>query len=153
MQTKKLGNVFHFIVRLPLVSVEHSWLRFGSILWNLFERTVEKPVLEWGVCDWCNTHMYSMVPQKVCVTEPSWIDSLQRPKSVSLMCPAQERQRRFKMSITPSQSILMIFMVNTQMRLIQNLMDRTVSVWFIISGWFDVLTILTWAAKILSFGI
>lgn len=35
----------------------------------------------------CNTHMYSMVPQKVCVTVPSWIDSLQRPKSVSLMCP------------------------------------------------------------------
>lgn len=35
----------------------------------------------------CVTHMYSMVPQKVCVTDPSWIDSLQSPKSVSLMCP------------------------------------------------------------------
>ena len=33
------------------------------------------------------TYMYSMVPQKVWVTAPSWIDSLQRPKSVSLMWP------------------------------------------------------------------
>ncbi len=29
-------------------------------------------------------HMYSMVPQKVCVTIPSWICSLQSPKSVNL---------------------------------------------------------------------
>lgn len=36
-----------------------------------------------------------MVPQKVCVTVPSWIDSLQRPKSVSLMCPLN-RQNVFK---------------------------------------------------------
>ena len=28
--------------------------------------------------------MYSIVPQKVCVTVPSWMDSLHRPKSVSL---------------------------------------------------------------------
>lgn len=32
-------------------------------------------------------HMYSMVPQKVWVTAPSWMDSLHSPKSVSLMCP------------------------------------------------------------------
>lgn len=30
-------------------------------------------------------HMYSMVPQKVWVTAPSWMDSLHSPKSVSLM--------------------------------------------------------------------
>lgn len=30
-------------------------------------------------------HMYSMVPQKVWVTAPSWMDSLHNPKSVSLM--------------------------------------------------------------------
>lgn len=45
---------------------------------------------------WCNTHMYSMVPQKVCVTEPSWIDSLQRPKSVSLMCPSETAKRSLR---------------------------------------------------------
>lgn len=32
-------------------------------------------------------HMYSMVPQKVWVTAPSWMDSLHSPKSVSLMWP------------------------------------------------------------------
>lgn len=49
--------------------------------------------LEWRRC---NAHMYSMVPQKVCVTEPSWIDSLQRPKSVSLMCPSETVKRSFR---------------------------------------------------------
>lgn len=61
--------------------------------------------LEWG---WRNTHMYSMVPQKVCVTEPSWIDSLQRPKSVSLMCPTERLKRWFNVSFTPSKSSLML---------------------------------------------
>lgn len=40
-------------------------------------------------------YMYSMVPQKVCVTAPSWIDSLQRPKSVNLMCPEKKKQRKY----------------------------------------------------------
>ena len=31
-----------------------------------------------------------MVPQKVWVTAPSWIDSLQSPKSVSLMWPGED---------------------------------------------------------------
>lgn len=31
--------------------------------------------------------IYSIVPQNVCVTECSSMDSLQRPKSVSLTCP------------------------------------------------------------------
>lgn len=35
-------------------------------------------------------YMYSMVPQKVWVTAPSWIDSLQSPKSVSLMWPEKD---------------------------------------------------------------
>lgn len=35
-------------------------------------------------------YMYSMVPQKVWVTAPSWIDSLHRPKSVSLMWPEED---------------------------------------------------------------
>lgn len=34
-------------------------------------------------------YMYSMVPQKVCVTVPSWMDSLQRPKSVNFTCPTE----------------------------------------------------------------
>jgi len=33
------------------------------------------------------TYMYSMVPQNVCVSEPSWIDSLQSPKSVNFTWP------------------------------------------------------------------
>ena len=36
--------------------------------------------------------MYSMVPQKVWVTAPSWMASLQRPKSVNLMCPLKSRR-------------------------------------------------------------
>lgn len=32
-------------------------------------------------------HMYSIVPQKVCVTVPSWMDSLHNPKSVSFTWP------------------------------------------------------------------
>lgn len=35
-------------------------------------------------------YMYSMVPQKVWVTASSWIDSLQSPKSVSLMWPEED---------------------------------------------------------------
>lgn len=35
-------------------------------------------------------YMYSMVPQKVWVTTPSWMDSLHSPKSVSLMWPEEE---------------------------------------------------------------
>lgn len=41
------------------------------------------------------TYMYSMVPQKVCVTAPSWMDSLQRPKSVNLMCPIKKGYNSF----------------------------------------------------------
>jgi len=33
------------------------------------------------------TYMYSMVPQKVWVIDPSWMDSLHRPKSVSFTWP------------------------------------------------------------------
>lgn len=35
-------------------------------------------------------YMYSMVPQKVWVTASSWTDSLQSPKSVSLMWPEED---------------------------------------------------------------
>lgn len=35
--------------------------------------------------------MYSMVPQKVWVTVPSWMDSLHRPKSVSFTCPGGDK--------------------------------------------------------------
>lgn len=35
------------------------------------------------------TYMYSMVPQKVWVTVPSWMDSLHRPKSVNFTCPTR----------------------------------------------------------------
>lgn len=35
----------------------------------------------------CTTCMYSMVPQKVWVTVPSWIDSLHSPKSVNFTWP------------------------------------------------------------------
>lgn len=40
------------------------------------------------------TNMYSIVPQKVWVTVPSWMDSLHRPKSVSLTCPKRRRKRK-----------------------------------------------------------
>lgn len=36
------------------------------------------------------THMYSMVPQKVWVTVPSWIDSLHNPKSVNFTWPGRK---------------------------------------------------------------
>lgn len=39
----------------------------------------------------CRTYMYSMVPQKVWVTVPSWMDSLHRPKSVSFTWPRQKQ--------------------------------------------------------------
>lgn len=43
----------------------------------------------WCVCKSsdCLPYMYSIVPQKVWVTVPSWMDSLHRPKSVSFTCP------------------------------------------------------------------
>lgn len=34
--------------------------------------------------------MYSIVPQKVWVTVPSWMDSLHRPKSVNFTCPGRK---------------------------------------------------------------
>ena len=37
------------------------------------------------------THIYSMVPQKVCVMSLSLIDSLHSPKSVNLICPEKRR--------------------------------------------------------------
>lgn len=40
----------------------------------------------------CTTYMYSIVPQKVCVTLPSWICSLQSPKSVSFTWPWASRR-------------------------------------------------------------
>lgn len=33
------------------------------------------------------SYMYSIVPQKVWVTIPSWMCSLHKPKSVNLTCP------------------------------------------------------------------
>ena len=57
-------------------------------------RQAEKSVTgETGDMDtgWCQTHMYSMVPQKVWVTAPSWMDSLHSPKSVNLICPEWEK--------------------------------------------------------------
>lgn len=39
----------------------------------------------------CVTYMYSIVPQKVWVTVPSWMDSLHRPKSVSFTCPGRKQ--------------------------------------------------------------
>ena len=36
--------------------------------------------------------MYSIVPQNVCVTLSSNMDSLQRPKSVNLTCPRKEKK-------------------------------------------------------------
>lgn len=47
---------------------------------------------EWVWCTWV-TYMYSIVPQKVWVTVPSWMDSLHRPKSVSFTCPGRKQRQ------------------------------------------------------------
>lgn len=43
------------------------------------------------------TYMYSMVPQKVWVTVPSWMDSLHRPKSVSFTCPERKQSKNMRL--------------------------------------------------------
>lgn len=92
---KNSGKVSRLLVMLPLIAVEQVWqvwFNFLELIWKKSGKGVRA------------THMYSMVPQKVCVTEPSWMDSLQRPKSVSLMCPTQDGERGFNTSFTSSQS-------------------------------------------------
>lgn len=44
-------------------------------------------------------YMYSMVPQKVWVYVPSWMDSLHRPKSVSFTCPAKQKKTCFRSQV------------------------------------------------------
>lgn len=39
------------------------------------------------------TYMYSIVPQNVCVTVPSWMDSLHSPKSVNFTWPFQDKDK------------------------------------------------------------
>lgn len=52
-------------------------------------RVKQEAWMSWCVCKSsnCLPYMYSIVPQKVWVTVPSWMDSLHRPKSVSFTCP------------------------------------------------------------------
>ncbi len=46
------------------------------------------------------TYMYSIVPQKVWVTVPSWMDSLHRPKSVNFTCPRETQSQGMNMEET-----------------------------------------------------
>lgn len=42
------------------------------------------------------TYMYSIVPQKVWVTVPSWMDSLHRPKSVNFTWPRWNQSKHMR---------------------------------------------------------
>ena len=85
---RPLGTNFNeMLIEILAFSFMKMRLKESSAKWHPFSLglNVLKPVLSTA------THMYSMVPQNVCVMDPSWMDSLQRPKSVSFTWPEEKK--------------------------------------------------------------